>query len=68
MTDVFEAEGDRHECCCEHVVDQLEAMPADAEERLFITRDRWYACPHTDITPLEIYLQSVRDGVEAGTR
>jgi hypothetical protein len=56
-----ETEGDRHDCCCEHVVDSLQAMSAAPEERYAVVRDRWYACPHREITPLEIYLQQVRD-------
>ena len=53
-------EGDRHGCCCEHVVDSLIAMPAAEEERAAVARDKYYSCPHTDLTPLQEYMESAR--------
>lgn len=50
------AEGDRHNCCCEHVVESLEAMRAPDEERRGLARSKFYNCPHHDITPLESWL------------
>ena len=53
-------EGDRHGCCCVHVVESLEAMPAAPEEQYSVGRDKYYSCPHKNLTALEIYLMQVR--------
>lgn len=47
---------DRHGCCCEHVVAELEAMPAPGTERYRIAREYYFACPHRELTPLEVWL------------
>jgi hypothetical protein len=57
-----EAEGDHHECCCDHVVDELEAMPAPALLRYGHARDKFYACPHHEITPLEVWMATHKEG------
>jgi hypothetical protein len=49
-----------HDCCCEHVVEQLMAMPSPEEVRRGVVRDRYYACPHQWLTPLEVYLETSR--------
>lgn len=59
----IESEGDRHNCCCEHLVDNIEAAPVSESERYLDARTRWYACPHNDITPLEIFLDHLRSRV-----
>lgn len=41
-------EGDRHGCCCQHVVEELEAMPAEIEVRLGIARGKLQECPHQE--------------------
>jgi hypothetical protein len=53
-------EGDHHDCCCEHVVDSLQAMPAPRAEQYAVARDKYYSCPHRRLTPLEIYLSDMR--------
>lgn len=49
-------DAERHDCCCEHVVATLEAMPAPADEQYRIARERYVACPHHELTPLEVWL------------
>ena len=50
-----------HDCCCEHVVLELDAMPSvTPEQRYEATRDRYYECPHQWLTPLEVYLGTQR--------
>jgi hypothetical protein len=50
-----------HNCCCDHVVDELEAMPdVTSEQRHEATRDRYYECPHKFLTALEVYLGTQR--------
>jgi hypothetical protein len=49
-----------HDCCCDHVVERLAAMPGPEEERRSVVRDRYYLCPHQWITPLEVYLGTLR--------
>lgn len=62
----IELEGDRHGCCCEHVVDQFQAMPlldeAPGEVRYGLVRDKYYSCPHREVTQLEIYMDQLRRG------
>lgn len=61
-----DVEGDRHGCCCEHVVDSLRAMPAASEERRAAARDKYYSCPHRRLSPLEEFLmEGSDDGQEA---
>lgn len=50
-----------HGCCCEHVVEELDAAPAaDLAERHMAARDRYFECPHKWLTPLEVYLGTLR--------
>jgi len=50
-----------HDCCCDHVVEQLAAMPVSTEEvRRGVVRDRYYLCPHQWLTPLEVYLGTLQ--------
>jgi len=51
-------EGDRHGCCCGHVVNQLEAMPGPAEEIANVGRDKLANCPHREVAnELEIWVE-----------
>jgi len=47
---------DRHGCCCAHVAAEMDAMPGPDEERYAVARERYYACPHHELTPLEVWL------------
>ena len=49
-----------HGCCCDHVVEQLAAVPTPDEVRYGLVRDRYYLCPHQWLTPLEVYLGTLR--------
>jgi hypothetical protein len=48
---------ERHGCCCEHVAEEIEAIPAPEEEIYATARDRYYACPHHELTPLELWME-----------
>jgi glycosyltransferase involved in cell wall biosynthesis len=52
---------DRHGCCCEHVVEELDASFLPDEEVLAMARERLAACPHNEPTPLEQYMQEQRE-------
>jgi glycosyltransferase involved in cell wall biosynthesis len=54
-------EGDHHGCCCEHVVDALEASFMPDAELLAEARAKLMDCPHNEPTPLEQYMQEQRD-------
>lgn len=45
-----------HDCCCDHIVEQLDAMPGTADDRRIAVRNRFFNCPHKQLTPLEVYL------------
>lgn len=56
MPSVDPEDTERHGCCCDHVTDELEAAPASDEERYATARTLYYACPHHELTPLEVWL------------
>ena len=47
---------ERHRCCCFHVVEELDARPGPDEERYGAAREKYYACPHHELTPLEVWM------------
>ena len=49
-----------HDCCCDHEVEQLAAAPGTTQDRYEATRNRYYACPHKWLTPLEVFLGTQR--------
>jgi glycosyl transferase family 1 len=54
-------EGDRHGCCCQHVVEQLQAMPAAPDEVLYVATGKLQQCPHHDTTNwLEAFIAEAR--------
>ena len=61
----IEIEHDRHDCCCQHVVEHLDAAPGPGRERYAVARDKFYSCPHRDLTPLEIYLDHLRQEAQS---
>jgi hypothetical protein len=56
MPSVDPEDEERHGCCCEHVVDEIDAAPEPDEERYQDARARYYACPHRELTPLETWM------------
>lgn len=48
---------DHHDCCCVHVAAEMDAMPGPQEEKYAVARERYYACPHHELTPLEVWLE-----------
>lgn len=57
----FEPEGfGFHNCCCDHVVEQIDAASDTAYQRREDARNRYYECPHRTLTPLEVYLGTLR--------
>lgn len=48
-----------HDCCCDHVVETLAAAPGTKHEHYAAARERYYACPHHWITPVEVYMGSL---------
>lgn len=60
-------EGDRHLCCCEHVVERFQAMAAPLEEVLASARSLLQDCPHHDATNwLEAFVTETRERVLQG--
>jgi hypothetical protein len=57
-------EGDRHGCCCQHVVEMFEATPGPMEETLVLAKAKWRDCPHHEVaSELEVWIDSVRSEV-----
>jgi hypothetical protein len=54
--DVLEGWG-VHNCCCDHLVEQLMAAPSTIrQEQYRAVREKYFDCPHHWLTPLEVYL------------
>jgi hypothetical protein len=48
-----------HDCCCDHVIETLDAAPGTRKEHYSAARGRYYACPHHWLTPLEVWMGSL---------
>lgn len=52
-------EGDTHDCCCEHVIDELSAMPGPEEEILGVAKGHLANCGHNALF-LEEFVTSLQ--------
>jgi hypothetical protein len=50
---------DTHNCCCPHVVEEIEAAPGTKHDHYSAARERYFACPHHVLTSLEVYMGSL---------